>query len=119
MIHKILSAGALAAVLLAANPVSQEPDNTRANKRDESKHAATADKQSNDPADMKLLREIRREFVRGSFSTYAKNVKILTHAGQVTLRGPVKSSEEKASLEAIAKKLAGDNNVISHLEVAK
>jgi len=119
MTKKTILAGWLAAASLVAHPLFQEPDNTRANKRDQDKHAATADKQSNDPADMKLLREIRREFVRGSFSTYAKNVKILTQAGQVTLRGPVKSAEEKAALEGIASKLAGEGKVVSHLEVAK
>jgi osmotically-inducible protein OsmY len=50
-------------------------------------------------------------------STDAKNIKIITVDGAVTLRGPVKSEEEKAAIAAKAAQLAG-GNVRNELEVA-
>jgi osmotically-inducible protein OsmY len=50
-------------------------------------------------------------------STDAHNVKIITQDGKVTLRGPVKTDEEKQRIEDIAKELAGVDNVDSELEV--
>jgi len=47
----------------------------------------------------------------------AKNVKIITAGGQVTLRGPVNSAEEKMKIEALAKTAAGDAKVDNQLEV--
>jgi osmotically-inducible protein OsmY len=52
-----------------------------------------------------------------SLSTYAHNVKIITQNGQVTLRGPVRSEEEKRAVEAKAAEVAGDNKVTSELDV--
>jgi osmotically-inducible protein OsmY len=44
-------------------------------------------------------------------------VKIITQNGKVTLRGPVKSEEEKKQIEQIAAEVAGVGNVQSQLEV--
>ena len=51
-------------------------------------------------------------------SMLAKNVKIITNEGAVTLRGPVKSSEEKAQIASVAKGVAGVKQVDNQLEVA-
>jgi hyperosmotically inducible protein len=51
-------------------------------------------------------------------STDAKNVKIITENGRVTLRGPVKSADEKSQIEKIASDVAGEGKVDSQLEVA-
>ncbi len=51
------------------------------------------------------------------FSVDAKNVKIITVAGKVTLRGPVNTTGEKSGIEAIARNIAGDANVNDQLEV--
>jgi osmotically-inducible protein OsmY len=48
----------------------------------------------------------------------AKNVKIITNEGVVTLRGPVKTSEEKAQIAAIAQRVAGVKRVDNQLELA-
>jgi len=52
-----------------------------------------------------------------SLSTYAQNVKIITQSGQVTLKGPVRSDDEKRSIEAKAIEVAGQNRVTSELNI--
>jgi osmotically-inducible protein OsmY len=46
-----------------------------------------------------------------SLSTYAHNVKIVSQNGVVTLKGPVRSDEEKLNVEAKAAEIAGRDNV--------
>lgn len=53
-----------------------------------------------------------------SLSAYAHNIKIVTQDGKVTLNGPVRSEEEKASIESKAVAIAGANNVTNQLDVA-
>ena len=48
----------------------------------------------------------------------AHNVKIITVNGVVTLRGPVKSEEERKKIAAMAEQVAGAGKVQNHLEVA-
>ena len=52
-----------------------------------------------------------------SLSTYAHNVKIISQNGMVTLKGPVRSDEEKSAVEAKAAEIAGKDKVTSQLEV--
>jgi hyperosmotically inducible protein len=52
-----------------------------------------------------------------SLSSYAHNVKIIAENGAVTLKGPVRSDEEKTAVEAKAAEIAGADKVISQLEV--
>jgi hyperosmotically inducible protein len=52
-------------------------------------------------------------------SVTAHNMKIITQDGKVTLRGPVKSDDEKKQIEKIARSVAGNDNVDSQLEVEK
>jgi len=52
-----------------------------------------------------------------SLSTYARNVKIIAQNGQVTLKGPVRSEEEKTAVEGKASEIAGRDKVTSQLEV--
>ena len=47
----------------------------------------------------------------------AHNVKVITSGGVVTLRGPVKSQQEKAAIDAKAKQVAGVTRVDNFLEV--
>jgi osmotically-inducible protein OsmY len=47
----------------------------------------------------------------------AKNIKIITAGGLVTLRGPVNSAEEKTKIEQVAKSAAGPAKVDNQLEV--
>ena len=98
---------------------AQAPDNTAVNQRDRAPENLTPMDQSNKPSDLKMTQEIRRAIVKDDqLSTDAKNVKIITIDGAVTLRGPVKTDQEKAAIAAKAAQLAGNSNVHNELEVA-
>jgi hyperosmotically inducible protein len=95
-------------------------DNTKVNRRDSEGAAPTPIDQGNNSSDLKTTQEIRKAVVAdGSLSFTAKNVKIITTGGKVTLRGPVKSAEEREKIAALARKFAGAANVDNQLEVAK
>ncbi len=92
------------------------PDNTKKNKDQTS---PTADQQKMNPSDRAITQKIRKAIHQDkSLSTYAHNIKVITQNGKVTLRGPVRSEEEKSNLEAKAVSVAGQENVTNQLEVA-
>ena len=96
-----------------------EPDNSGRNVRDRDDQNKTTGDQSENEADRTITQNIRRAVTADdSLSTNAKNVKIITNNGTVTLRGPVKSEKEKAEIEAKAKQVAGVRSVDNQLEVA-
>jgi len=96
-----------------------EPDNSGRNVRDRDDQNKTTGDQSENEADRTITQNIRRAVTADdSLSTNAKNVKIITNDGTVTLRGPVKSEKEKAEIEAKAKQVAGVKRVDNQLEVA-
>jgi hypothetical protein len=98
-----------ATVILGVGAVAQTPpDNTKMNKGDGSAGAVTADQQKMNPGDRKLTQTIRKSVMADkSLSTYAHNVKIITMNGMVTLRGPVRSEDEKKTIVAKAIDAAG------------
>ncbi len=94
------------------------PDNSRVNARDRSGQTLTPTDQGSSESDRKITQHVRQAVVKdSSLSFTAKNVKIITINGKVTLRGPVKSDAEKATIEAAARSVAGDGQVESFLEV--
>lgn len=94
------------------------PDNTKANKQDQSTTAPNADHAKNSGSDTQVMAQIRREVVKDkSLSTDAHNVKIVSRNGKVTLRGPVHTDQEKQTIEQYAKKVAGDENVTDDMTV--
>jgi len=96
-----------------------EPDNTGRNVRDRNEATKTPADQSENEVDRTITQNIRKAITSDdSLSTNAKNVKIITNDGTVTLRGPVKSEKEKADIEAKAKQVAGVKNVDNQLEIA-
>jgi hyperosmotically inducible periplasmic protein len=101
-----------------AEASSVEPTNTAVNVRDRAGNAKTPIDQNENQADINLTATIRKRVVGTEMSTDAHNVKIISQDGRVTLRGPVKSPEEKAQIEAIAQDVAGKDKVESQLEVA-
>jgi osmotically-inducible protein OsmY len=104
----------------AATPSQTAPDNTGRNVRDRGGDTVTPGDQSNKKADLHLTQQIRRAIMADkSLSTNAKNVKIITANGVVTLRGPVNTPQEKATIEAKAQNIAGANNVDNQLEVVR
>ena len=95
-------------------------DNTKVNQRDADSPAPTPIDQGNNSSDLKITQEIRQAVVGdGSLSFAAKNVKIITTKGKVTLRGPVNSAQEREKIAAFARKVAGAANVDNQLEIAK
>jgi len=94
-------------------------NNTAKNERDRNDATKTAGDQSENEADRKITQEVRKSIVDDDkLSTSAQNVKIITNDGKVTLRGPVKSEEEKKTVESKAKQVAGVKNVDNQLEIA-
>jgi hyperosmotically inducible protein len=93
------------------------PDNTRVNVRDRHSNAKTPIDQDENKTDVDITANIRKKVVDTEMSVNAQNVKIITQDGTVTLRGPVKSAEEKKQIEDIASSVAGANRVVSQIEV--
>ena len=104
-IEAILGGAVLAAGLLAAQT---QPDNTKMNKGDATPGAVTADQQKMNKDDRELTRKIRKSLMQDkALSTYAHNVKIISQNGTVTLKGPVRSDNEKKVIEGKAADIAG------------
>lgn len=110
---------AVAAWVPASRAADYPADNSGKNVRDRQDNARTPGDQSNSKSDMALTQEVRKAVVADkALSTNAHNVKIITKNGVVTLRGPVKSPEEKDTIAAKAKQVAGVKNVDNQLEIA-
>jgi osmotically-inducible protein OsmY len=93
-------------------------DNSRKNERDRSGETKTSGDQSNSSEDVKITAAVRRAVIGdNSLSMTAKNVKIITANGTVTLRGPVKNDAEKAKIAELAQSAAGNANIDNQLEV--
>ncbi len=120
------SALALAVLLTLASTAAnaQEPsaapaaDNTKVNERDRSNAQPTADQQKENRPDREITRDIRRSITQDkSLSSYAHNIKIISQNGMVTLKGPVRSEDEKSAIEAKAADVVGRERVTNQLEV--
>jgi hyperosmotically inducible periplasmic protein len=103
----------------AQNATSVAPDNTGINVRDRTPAAMTAGEQSESKSDLRLTRRIRKAIMADkSLSMTAKNIKVISSDGNVVLRGPVKTEEEKIAIGDKATAIAGANNVNNQLEIA-
>ena len=108
----------LIAAARAPRQDTQQPaaDNT---KKNQDQTQPTADQQKMNASDRAITQKIRKSIHQDkSLSTYAHNIKIITQNGKVTLRGPVRSEEEKTSVAAKAAAVAGPDNVTNQLEIA-
>ena len=113
----ILSLATAVAVSGSAFAVDPNADNTDKNKRDRDESTLTPIDQSNDPADIKITADTRKMLIDdASLSANAKNVKVITISGVVTLRGPVASEAEKTTIAKHAK-MAGAKSVTNQIEV--
>lgn len=100
-------------------PVMHAPDNTAVNERDRDSASKTPIDQDETTADVNRTAEIRQRVVAAKdFSIDAQNIKIITAKGKVTLKGPVKTADEKDRILAIAHDVAGAENVTDEIEVA-
>jgi osmotically-inducible protein OsmY len=117
----LLVGGVVGVTALAAQEPSGSqtpPDNTKMNQRDRDQAATTADQQSNEKTDREITQQVRKALINDkSLSAYAHNVKIVTQNGVVTVKGPVRSEEEKNAIEAKAAEVSG-KDVKSELSVA-
>jgi hyperosmotically inducible periplasmic protein len=111
-----LSAFSLAVV--ADDNEKTKPDNTATNERDRSGETKTSGDQSNSSADLKTTQAIRQALMKDrELSMTAKNIKVITANGRVTLRGPVKTAQEKAKVDELAKSAAGGAKIDDQLDV--
>ena len=95
-----------------------DADNTRMNKADQKNTQPTAQNQSNEKADRELAAAVRKAIVRDkSLSTNAHNVKVVAKDGTVTLRGPVRSDDEKTKVSQLTRQVEGVSNVEDQLLV--
>jgi hypothetical protein len=102
----------------ASSPAS-DADNTANNQPDRAASATTADQQGNDKSDLDLTASIRRSIVAdSSLSTYAHNVKIVVENGVATLKGPVRTEQEKATIAGKAAAVVGQDHVVDQMEIA-
>ena len=99
--------------------MTADADNSARNVRDRNDATLTSGDQGNTPADRDITQKVRKTLVSGTndYSMTAKNIKIITTNGKVTLRGPVKTDAEKMGIVTIAKNVAGEGNVEDQLEV--
>lgn len=102
------------------NPnAARSPDNTAVNKRDRNDSTLTPMDQGESDGDVKMTQDIRRAVMdNDQLSFSAKNVKIITRNGKVTLRGTVPTSRERTAIQDAAKALAGASAVDNQLEVS-
>lgn len=130
-LHLMVAAGALALPLAYTLPVfaadqrdhdeaAVDADNTGRNARDGDGNTLTPMDQGESEADRTITQQIRKAVVdHDTLSTNAKNVKIITQNGVVTLRGPVKSPEEKAAIASVAQKTGGVKRVDNQIEIER
>ena len=98
--------------------VTTQADNTARNVRDRDERTVTPLDQGNSKADVATTAQIRKEIIAGkNMSVNARNVKIITKEGRVTLRGPVNTPEEKRLIGEIANRIAQSENVDNQLDV--
>jgi len=101
------------------NAAAAKPaDNTGKNVRDRSDAALTPGDQGNSESDREITRRIRREINQNDqLSTMAKNIKIITADGKVTLRGPVANDQELKAISDVAQTVAGPSEIDNQLEI--
>jgi hyperosmotically inducible protein len=97
-----------------ASSGTQAPDNATQNKA----HNQTADDQANSKADRQITAKIRKAIVgEKDLSTYAHNVKIITMNGEVTLKGPVQTEDEKQKVASLAASVVAPDKIVNDLTV--
>jgi osmotically-inducible protein OsmY len=100
--------------LLAQSPSAQAPDNSGQNKN----RTDTADNQSSSKEDRQITAKVRKVIVDDKdLSTYAHNVKVITLHGEVTLKGPVQTEEEKQKVASLASTVVSPDKIVNSLTV--
>lgn len=96
---------------------TQDKDNTEMNMRDRNMRTLTPTDQSETETDRDLTRRIRAVIIEDkNLSTDAKNIKIITVNGVITLRGPVLNEAEKENISRKVRSVLGSQRVDNQLE---
>jgi hyperosmotically inducible protein len=100
-------------------PMAHDGDasNTGINKRDRDDRTLTPMDQKNNQSDLKITQEIRQALMKDEFSMDAKNIKVITRNGTVTLRGPVKTDAELQKISVLVKATPGIKSIDNQLQV--
>jgi hyperosmotically inducible protein len=94
-------------------------DNTKKNERDRDDATKTPIDQAENTTDIEITASMRKSIVGDdALSMSAKNVKIITADGVVTLRGPVATADEKVKIARLARGTAAVKRVDDQLEIA-
>lgn len=103
----------------AVKPGANNADvsNTGINERDRDDKTLTPMDQMENPTDLKITQEIRQALMKNEFSMDAKNIKVITRNGAVTLRGPVKTAAELEKISALVKAMPGIKSIDNQLQV--
>jgi osmotically-inducible protein OsmY len=97
-----------------AQDQTTQPDNSGQNKS----QTTTADNQPNATADRHTTAQVRKAIIADKdLSTYAHNIKIITRNGTVTLKGPVKSDDERQKVTTDAASVVSQDKIVDHLTV--
>ena len=105
---------AAAFVYAQASDTAPKADNTKINQRDRNSSEATADQQKTNAADQDLTKKIRQSIMADkSLSSNAHNIKIISQNGAVTMKGPVKSDNEKRTVMEKAVAAAGSPDKVT------
>lgn len=98
-------------------PVATPPDNSAVNARDRDQSRPTSGDQGNSSEDTRITADIRKAVLAiPGLSVNGQNVKIITEAGKVTLRGPVASESERDAIADKARAVVGVTSVVNELE---
>jgi hyperosmotically inducible protein len=114
--RSLLPASLVLAITLCPGTLlhAQQPDNSAQNKN----QSTTADKQPNAQNDRTITAQVRKAIIADKdLSTYGHNVKIITVNGAVTLKGPVKSDDEKQKIASDAGSVIGADKITNQLTV--
>jgi osmotically-inducible protein OsmY len=113
---KVAASASLAVLCFVPLAVAQaSPQSAADNSQQNQNHAKTADSQPNTAADRATTAKVRKAIVEDKgLSTYAHDVKIITMNGQVTLKGSVKSEEEKQTIASKAAEVAGSQDKVNN-----
>jgi hyperosmotically inducible periplasmic protein len=118
MSKKMILMAVLAVAAAGCDNAKADADNTKKNENDDKAGVLTAGDQGESEGDRKITQNIRQGVMGDdTLSMTAKNVKIITVNGIVTLRGPVNTEKEKTDIAAVAQRVEGVKRVDNQLEV--
>lgn len=120
-LHLIAISGAVLSLSIAGSVATAQDQNTKPDNSAQNKDQnQTAQNQSSAASDRELTAKVRKAIIADKdLSTYAHNIKIITRNGTVTLKGPVKSDDEKQKIESDAAGVVSHDSIVDQLTVTQ